>query len=407
MRRWLALAALALPLSAGAAGYELHLVSERPIGVDAVAINQAGIVAWEEESGGVFKGTPGGPITTIGTNGGVGTNRRVFIDDLGRVAYRGSGATFSGLFLGANAPADVLWADDGTYQGATEPNGGFEIVPIERFSVDHNGTFAFDGRFVLQPPAVPEPTDVNGLFAVPAFGGSYNHTRLVASTDDLYYFVNGLVLNGDTVVLSSDDGDAEQVIRFDGTNPTVIADSANGFEPGLHMTVDAINASGDVLFYGCSGALQCGLWVEPFAGPGIVAPLVFQEFTSPSSGSVATFGPYASLTDGGQIAYVGLSENSLDTLAIFTGPGPIANRVIGVGDSLFGNQVLLDGFTFGGMNDAGQIAFAASVDDAGDGHTRFQVVRADPVPEPDLQLEAGAASLALTTLCGVARRRAA
>ncbi len=400
MKRVLALVVLLLPLTAGAAGYEFHLVAELPTEVRAVAINEAGVVAWQDFDGGVAKGTPGGPTTAIGTNALATGNPRVFIDDVGRVAYWGTTGSADGLFFGASAPAQVQWAEDGTYQGATSGNGGFDIVAGDFFSIDHAGTFAFAGRFQPDPPG----TSIAGLFAVPQFGGPYQTTRLVESEDDYFFFPTGLALDGDTVVLSiDDDTDTAMVFRYDGANRTVIADSADGFANGSHMGAKAINSNGDVLFYACADLLpECGLWIEPFAGSAIVVPPVFQAFTNlPSAGAVLSSSP-ASLTDDGRVAYVGLAVPLVtDSTAIFTG-GPVANRVIGRGDALFGNPIDEFRVVFGGMNDARQIAFAAVTSDEQQ-HSHYVVVRADPVPEPAGELERGAAALAMM-FCGVARR---
>src|SRR5207245_11350529 len=60
---------------------------------------------------------------------------------------------------------------------------------------------------------------------------------------------------------------------------------------------------------------------------------------------------------------------------LFSGPDPSADRIIGTGDPLFGSTVTNVDFRGRGLNDAGQVAFLATL---GDGRTLL--VRADPIP---------------------------
>jgi hypothetical protein len=63
-----------------------------------------------------------------------------------------------------------------------------------------------------------------------------------------------------------------------------------------------------------------------------------------------------------------------DGFGIFTGPDPVGNKVISVGDSLFGSIVRNLGFFRDGLNNQGQIAFFASFADGTQG-----IYRADPI----------------------------
>ncbi len=84
---------------------------------------------------------------------------------------------------------------------------------------------------------------------------------------------------------------------------------------------------------------------------------------------------------------------------IFTGPDPVADRVIGTGDLLFGSTVRSLALGSEGLNDNGQLTFFASLADG-----RRVVVRADPqvIPEPSTLALIG---LGAVGLLGYALRR--
>jgi hypothetical protein len=78
------------------------------------------------------------------------------------------------------------------------------------------------------------------------------------------------------------------------------------------------------------------------------------------------------LNDEGTVAF----SASLDTgeIGIFTGPDPIANKVIATGDTLFGSTVTSLQFFNQGLNNLNQLTFSAAFADGGSG-----IFRADPV----------------------------
>jgi len=81
---------------------------------------------------------------------------------------------------------------------------------------------------------------------------------------------------------------------------------------------------------------------------------------------------------------------------VYTGPDPVADRVLAIGDTLFGSHVTFTQFVRGGINDLGQIAVAYRLEDG-----RSGVVIASPVPEPG----AAASLLASAGLALLTRRR--
>jgi len=101
-----------------------------------------------------------------------------------------------------------------------------------------------------------------------------------------------------------------------------------------------------------------------------------------TSGSFKSFGNPA-INNAGTVAFFG----TLDTggSGIFTGADPITNKVIALGDSLFGSKVVSLDFSTNGLNNSGQLAFLATFEDGTSG-----IFRANPesisepksVPEP-------------------------
>ena len=76
----------------------------------------------------------------------------------------------------------------------------------------------------------------------------------------------------------------------------------------------------------------------------------------------------------GTVAFWALLDNGIR--GIFTGPDPVADKVIATGDLLFGLPVTDVNFPQGiGLNNRGQVAFIAELNDGTEG-----VYRADPAP---------------------------
>jgi hypothetical protein len=114
---------------------------------------------------------------------------------------------------------------------------------------------------------------------------------------------------------------------------------------------------------------------------------------------VDTTGPFSvlgsfDLNDNGVVAFdAAVGSGNEAQWGIFTGGDPITDRVIGVGDLLDGSAIT--GLGLGGINNHGQIAFSANLQDG-----RFVIFRAEPVaiPEP--------ATIVLLTLGATALRHA-
>jgi len=88
---------------------------------------------------------------------------------------------------------------------------------------------------------------------------------------------------------------------------------------------------------------------------------------------IGDFFDAVALNDAGQLAFLREQFTTPNVKGIYTGPDAVADKVIATGDSLFGSRVTDLAFDRDGLNNAGQIAFAATLADG-----RTVVVRADP-----------------------------
>jgi hypothetical protein len=146
----------------------------------------------------------------------------------------------------------------------------------------------------------------------------------------------------------------------DGQTTTPLYSSRDGFFRTLGDPV--VNDAGTVAFFATLAPSGSGI----FAGDG--GPVQ----TIATTGSVFSgFAAAPSLNDRGIVAFLATLTAGGD--GIFTGPDPEADKVIATGDALFGSSVTELHFFRQGLNDTGQVAFFARLDDGTSG-----IYRADP-----------------------------
>ena len=83
----------------------------------------------------------------------------------------------------------------------------------------------------------------------------------------------------------------------------------------------------------------------------------------------------------GEVAFAAITAD-FSVNGIFTGPDPVADRVVAPGDAIGAGTVASFGIQFceGGINDSGEVAFIALLDDpTAQFGFRFIVVRAEPL----------------------------
>lgn len=346
------------------------------------SLNNSGTVAFAADfdtgGSGIFTGR-GGPTTTIvDTSGPFDHFGGYSLNNNGTVAFQaflGTEDRSGGIFTGSGGPRTTIV----TVQGEDA---------VHNLSINDNATVAF-----LASLQVAEFRSI--------FTGSGGPLRTLYDAE----FVDFVPFNDSGTVAfvaflgPSDDG----IVTGSGGPTTTIAARSGPFTSFFSgdenpQAAYVLNDSGTVAFVvGLdTGEFDFGL----FTGSG--GPITT---IADNSGPFSFFGggagehPGFSLNNSGTVAF----RAFLDTGAfgIFTGPDPLADEVISLGDSLFGSTVTDILIRDESLNDAGQIAFFYELADG-----RTGIALADPraILEPGTLalLGLGLAGLGLTR-----RRRAA
>jgi len=256
------------------------------------------------------------------------TNLGLGSDTFGDVVINNKGsAAFVQLDFDRNTLVTSIVISDGVNRTAIAESGSFFSAKSfdERLALNNKGNVAFEAFFDIGD---------SGIFI-----GNGDSTTRIADTNGLFSNFAHLSLNdSDTIAFAAalDDG-SEGIFTSNGGSFTTIADT--------------------------SGA-----------------------FSSFSETLVRGKGNGVAINNNGTVAF----GAKLDTgeYGIFTGSDPIADKIIAVGDSLFGSTVTSLDFSTKGFNDAGQVAFLAQLADGTRGIFRGdpESVKPEPVPEPSTGL---------------------
>jgi len=340
--RWATVAGLlfSLPVNGRAEPipYVFTGIGDIPSGgtISAPAINNAGTVAFTispdgAAGSGVFAGN-GGPLTTIVTgslssSSPAGFTGVVSINNSGTVAFAAA-AGAQGIYTGSGGPLTTIHSG---YSGG-DP------------SINNAGTVAFFGPGSVLSSNGGVPTTIATV------GGAFQG------------FIGGApaINNAGTVAFLAILGGSAGVFTGNGGPLTTISTGIGGIN-----IFPSINDTGTVAFTATFLSGVSGI----FVGSG--GPLTTIADTHDSFNNFDT----PSINDHGNVAFLGSLTAGGE--GIFTGPDPVNNQVIATGDPLFGSTVT--SFLFGpeGYNDAGQVAFLATLADG-----RIVIARAAPVPEP-------------------------
>jgi hypothetical protein len=308
------------------------------------ALNNLGTVAFTTSAdprseGGVFAGN-GGPLTTIFSANGFSSSSPS-INDAGMVAFYNF--LQGGVFVGSGGPLTTI--DTSVpfiiYAGPSINNEG-TVATYHVFEGSQAAIFTGNGR------PLTTIADSQGQFRDLFNPPTMNDAGTVAFAADLR--------SGGDGIFTGNGGPLTRIVDTSGPFSIVVGPS--------------INNAGAVAFYASGG------------GGGIfVADGTTTRTIADTAGPFSGFETDVSMNDLRTVAFLGRLRTGGEGL--FTGPDPAADKVIAVGDALFGSGVTRILFGPEGLNDAGQVAFLAGLSDG-----RFVIARADPVvvPEPSALL---------------------
>ncbi|MEE8452029.1 MAG: choice-of-anchor tandem repeat NxxGxxAF-containing protein, partial [Thermoguttaceae bacterium] len=200
---------------------------------------------------------------------------------------------------------------------------------------------------------------------------------LADSTGPFYYFRDEVAISdaGAVAFMAVTDIGPEGIFVGSGGETslqdyTTIADTSGPFDDEWRFRLYSMNADGTVAF---RARVADGFAL--LTGNGGETALGDYTILGHTAAAMVQRSP-AAINDAGATAFVARIE-SQDGL--FTGPDPVGDRVIGVGDPLFGSTVESIDVGSSALNNAGQITFIATLADGTTG-----IYRADPLSTTEI-----------------------
>jgi hypothetical protein len=336
------------------------------------SINTGGDIAFKSDRGaaedGIYRADAGGGVTTIaevapGSGFALLANGNPSMNDSGQVSFGASPSPGGGQAIMRGDGTTVT-----TIASTSTRRRGFASFD-DNTSINDTGEVAFDGQL---------GSGARGLFS--GTGGAttthYLDTVDVSVDGSPARFnaappgrpsINDL---GDIAFLDEIQGTFRQDI-FSGQEGSFTTISAT--DPPSAATPPLLNDSGTVAWQ-TSFLDETGFFVGAIVTGDGVGPTTR---VVDSSGAFDIFDAYA-LNDTGAVAFSAtLDSDDLEIPSIFVGPSPKKDRVVGPGDKLDGGRVAGLRFCEEGLNDAGQLAFVAEIEDR-NGEVRVAVFRATP-----------------------------
>jgi hypothetical protein len=332
------------------------------------SINTRGDIAFKSDRGaasdGIYRANAGGGITTIaevapGSGFALLANGNPSMNDSGQVAFGAS----------PSAGGQAIMRGDGTtlttIASTSTQRRGFASFG-NNTSINDAGEVAFDGQL---------GSGARGLFS--GTGGAT--TTHYLNTEDAS--VDGSPVRFNATSDRPSINNLGDIAFLDEIQGTFRQDIFRGQE-GRFMTISASNPpSADTPPLLNDGGTVA--WQTSFLdGSGFsVRAIVTGDGVGPdtrvvdSSGAFNIFHFY-SINNAGAVAFSAtLDSDNLGIPSIFVGPNPKKDRVIGPGDKLDGGTVAGLRFCEEGLNDSGQLAFVAEIEDP-NGDVRAAVFRA-------------------------------
>ena len=317
------------------------------------ALNEAGAVAFRRISGnvdGVYTRAPGGPVVPVATT--AGDQFRAFgrapdLNDVGAVVFHAfPAAGGEGLYLAAPGAPLVTVAD--TSAGTIRRFAGSGMGP---------GAPALPGlsNGGVVACVIDRPADTLNSAAL------LRYENGVAAVADEGWIIGSADVN--------DRGEAAYIVRVQGPfrEQVRLADAS-----GMRVAGEVQPAAGQSTLARAVASNDRGLIVSAYTYPFNVVLIRDGTVTVLTRPNTINFYGGFSVNDGGDVASTDPSGTTL-----YAGDPAAPHRVIGRGDELFGSTVERLAFSREGFNDAGQVAFWASLADG-----RNVIALATPVPEP-------------------------
>jgi hypothetical protein len=354
--------ALALCLSSTASGQTTYTFTRIADNTGALtgfnfppAINNSGTVAFQaveaptpQNNGpeGVFTGR-GGPVTTVADSltGPFSFFAEASINDNGDVAFVATstdGSTNTLFKSGRRGLTTIVTTGDG-------PN---DFLFIFSPSINEKAVVAFSAS---------TPGGVSG-----SFRGSGGPLTTIVASNNTFFLLPAINDKGDVTVPFISGQDAG-IVSGDGGPVTTLIDQTG--PPGNFGTFTApvaffgeaapINNKGAVAFLGFSGQGASAIFKLNHGAMTTIAET--------TTGSFIDLGSEPALNNRGNVAFLGTLPGGAQ--GIFTGPDPVRDKVIQVGDALDGSTVsdLTQAIGHSALNDGGAIAFVATLSDGRQG----------------------------------------
>jgi hypothetical protein len=303
-------------------------------GFSSPAINNNGTVTFkaylelDTEAEGIFTSN-GGSLTTItDTSGSLGFLLTPSINNSGTVAFK---ASFDGGTLNGVGPGVGIFTGNGGPLTTISLDADASGILVSNPAINDSGTVTF---------ADNESGDI--------FTGSGGPLTLITNANG----GNPTINNQGTVAVVVP---GASLLTFNDGATTTIANTSGSFD-SLSGDGSPINNNGTVAF-------------KAFLDLDTGAEGIFTSSGGPLTTIADTSGPFSSfigspaINDQGTVAFfAGLDAGGA---GIFTGPDPIADKVIATGDTFLGSTVTnIESFNLERLNDLGQITFVASLADA-------------------------------------------
>ena len=354
--------ALALSDAAFAVEYVFNRVYTGPA-MPGVAINDNGLVALISSHGSL--------ITTDGITSTIIAGPEQPVQSTWQQVLDINNAGFVAFFGGEQNPstAGALYLSDGTITrtiAADTFNGGSLVaLGSSAVSVNDNGLVAFaatmDGipscwdHKIYVGDGISTPLEINDHLGIVPLIPAINNSGTVA------------------YLIHEDDGWSDSIAIQKGSQFYSFSDEH------ISPSIPDINESGDVVFLGSEDGVTQDIMIWNGVSP---ACSIFDRSAYENLGlGYSLGGGYSdcAINDQGLVVFGAAETLNPLVIGIYTGPNPVADKVITTSDLLDGETIKPYSLMFfrNGLNNLGQIAFTAELSDGTTG-----VWVATPVPEP-------------------------